>query len=180
MPVVATPILVKNTQAGPSVFTDPITGVQIEWKGTGDPDGEDIQQCPADLVNNVAFRKAIQRGVFEVVEATDEVMAALDRQTESWRARQEADAQASVDAIDQQANNDIVQVSCVGPGPRGTGECGNPVPVREKKKADAPPLCSQHASLSSQYIYTETDEDDPETGKAKVRWQRMTSDTRAQ
>lgn len=165
------PVLVKNVEPGPSVFTDPVTKVQVEWQGAGDTNGEDVQQVPDELINNVSFLKAIQRGVFEVVEATDEIKAKLEQQTSSWKNRQEEAEKASVDAIDQQANNDLVTVPCIGPNQRGAGECGEPVPVREKTKDEKPPLCSRHQGLAPQYVVTETDQF--VDGKPVSKWQRM-------
>lgn len=170
------PVLVRNTEPGPSVFTDPVTKIQVEWQGRGDPGGEDIQQVPDDLVQNVSFLKAINRGVFEVVEASDETKEALARQSSTWRERQDAAAQASAEAIDQQANNDILSVPCIGPGAKGVGECGEPVPVREKTMDEKPPLCSRHQGLAPQYVFTQGDQ--LVEGKPVSHWQRMTVGTR--
>lgn len=64
MPV---PVLVRNCENGPAVFTEPVAKVQIEWQGAGDPAGNDHQYVPQDLLDNVNFQRALNRGIFEVV-----------------------------------------------------------------------------------------------------------------
>ncbi len=163
------PVLVRNAEAGPTVFTDAATNTQVEWQGAGDPSGEDWQQVPDALVNNVAFLKAVNRGVLVIEEASDEARSALEAQSANWRRRQDEAAKASVDAISEEAQNDLITLSCVGPNQRGTGgECGEMVPVREKTKDDKPPLCSRHAALASQFVMTETDV--MVEGKAQKKW----------
>lgn len=164
------PLLVRNTTSGPLVFSVPKEGIALEWQAHGDPTGEDFQQVPDELIKNVNFLKNIQRGTLEVVEADDETMAALAKQATAFQSRAQVAHQAAVDAIDQKADNDLVTVPCIGPSGRGTGECGEPVPVREKTKYDHPPLCSRHKSLESQYVMSEG-----ETlveGKAEKHWHR--------
>lgn len=171
MPV---PVLVRNTEAGPTVFTDTSKNIALEWAGAGDPSGEDVQQVPADILENVSFMRSLQRGIFVVEEATPEVQAILDRQTATWRSRREQAEQASADSIDVEANNDLVTLPCIGPSQRGTGECGEPVPVKDKARDEKPPLCSRHASLAPQYVVSETDQ--IVDGKPVKKWSRaMTS-----
>lgn len=152
------PVLVRNTEAGPTVFTDTNTNTQVEWQGADDPSGEDVQQVPDALIENVAFLRAVNRGILVVEEASDATREALARQTESWQARRKRAEDASTDAMDEQANNDLIQMPCIGPSQRGSGECGEPVPVREKQKHDKPVLCSRHAALTPQYVFHETDQ----------------------
>lgn len=151
------PVLVRNTELGPTVFTDANTKTQVEWAGANDPSGEDIQQVPDLLVENVSFLKAIQRGVLVIEEATPEVREALARQTTSWQARRKTAEDASTAVIDEQANNDLITMPCVGPSTRGVGECGEAVPMREKAMYDKPALCSRHAALAPQYVFSESE-----------------------
>lgn len=164
------PVLVRNTEAGPTVFTDANTNTQVEWQGAGDPSGEDVQQVPDKLVENVSFLRAVNRGILVVEEATDEVMAALARQTTSWKERRAKAEAASADAIDEQANNDLISVPCIGPSTRGQGECGEAVPVRENRMYDKPTLCPRHAALAPQYVFTETDK--LVDGRSVKKWSR--------
>jgi hypothetical protein len=166
------PVMVRNNELGPTVLT---VGKEhaFEWKGKGDPNGEDVQHLPDTILEDVNFVKALNKGVFTVEEANEGNLASIARQGESFRERMAAQQQAAMDSIDQEANNDLVQLDCIGPSPRGNGACGASVMVKDKNRDQAPALCSIHESLASQYIITETDTigDDGRTSKT---WQRMT------
>lgn len=170
------PVLVKNTQPGPTVFTDTSTNTQVEWQGAGDPSGEDVQQVPDALVDNVAFLKAIQRGIFVIEEASPATREALERQTSSWKRRTDEAKAASVEAIDMAVNDDLITLPCIGPANRGQGQCGEQVPVREKTKDEKPALCSRHAALAPQFVVTELEE--MVDGVAKKQWTRTLVVTR--
>lgn len=101
------PVLVRNTEKGPSVFSDPTANIAIEWQGAGDKDGEDVQHVPDSLVDNINFLKALQRGIFVVEAATDEMKARLDRQVTSYRERRNSTEQAGADALDRQAERTV-------------------------------------------------------------------------
>lgn len=172
------PVLVRNTEAGPTCFSDLDKKIAIEWQGKDDPNGEDIQHVPDVIVTeNVNFLKMLQRGVFEIVEASPETQEAIARQAAAWRERRGASEQSTADAIDRQAENDFVSVPCIGPSPRGVGECGEPVPVREKARDAKPPLCSTHQNLASEYVHSEG-EFDNQLGHGKRKWERIPVGTR--
>ncbi len=164
------PVLVRNTEAGPTVFTDANTHTQVEWQGANDPSGEDIQQVPDSLIENVAFLRAVNRGILVVEEATPAVREALERQVSSWKARQKTAEEAGAAVIDEQADNDLVTMPCIGPSQRGTGECGEPVPVREKFRFDKPALWSRHSALAPQYVFSESEA--VVDGKTTKQWTR--------
>jgi hypothetical protein len=164
-------VLVRNTQKGPTVFSDPTANVAIEWQGAGDPNGEDVQQVPVAVTESVAFVKSLRRGIFAIESADQATLDALDAQTRAFQDRTTAAAQQALGVIDQQANNDLITVPCIGPADRGTGACGQPVPVREKQRLDKPPLCSRHEALSSQFILVEGEVDNT-TGQAVRTWSR--------
>lgn len=165
------PLLVRNLSDGPTVFSVLKDGVAIEWQGKDNPDGEDLQQVPDALVENVDFLKAVQRGVLVVEDAPDALKEMLAKQTDAFERRTSKAAQASRDAIDPAAHNDIVSTECIGPNNRGSGLCGAPVPVREKTKNERPPLCERHRQLEGQYVPEETDQ--MVDGKAVMRWVRV-------
>jgi hypothetical protein len=165
-------IVVRNNHEGPSVFSDDgPPKVAIEWLGKGDPTGGDIQEVPSTLADNINFRRAVSRGVFEIVEADEEVMAKLAGNATSWRDRQAASNAAAMASIDQAKDEDIIQMTCVGPGTRPGATCDQPVPVRERNKNEAPPLCSVHESLKGQFLPVEG-EVGPD-GKASRKWARV-------
>lgn len=108
MPV---PVLVRNLEKGPSVFTDAETKQAIEWGAYGDPKGEDVQYVPEDLLTRPAFLKAIDKGIYEVVEASDDVKALLERQAAAWRHRQDViDSQAAA-TIDPATDRELANVT---------------------------------------------------------------------
>lgn len=154
------PLLVQNLQSGPTTFSVLSDNVQIEWQGKDDPGGNDVQHVPDLLAQNVDFLRALQRGIFEIVEAPDSVKDALAKQTSSYRDRQSKENEATVSAIDHVVDNDLVAASCIGPSTRGTGECAEQVPVRAKNQDAKPILCPRHENLASQYVLVE-DPDKP-------------------
>lgn len=159
------PVLVRNTEAGPTVFSVPEDKIELEWQGAGDPAGNDSQYVPDDLLKNIQFSKMIRRGLFEIVNESEQ--AAVDEvQTAAHQARKDEAASAGVSAIEVTANNDLVQAHCIGPANKGNGTCGEPVAVKEKTQDEKPTLCPRHASLASQYALTEVD--------GKTTWVRTT------
>lgn len=154
------PVAVRNEEGGPTVFSIPEDNIQIEWQGKGDPQGGDVQYVPDALLTNVQFDKVVRHGILVVVKDESAAQDAIDKQSTAYRDRAEAAASAATASIEQAANNDLVQATCIGPSNRGQGECGEPVAVREKdlRTNDAPVLCSRHASLAPQYARVETDQ----------------------
>jgi len=158
------PVLIRNTKLGPTVFSDAKSGAEITWGGANDPMGEDVQAVDADLLKNTEFLRSLSRGTFVLEAAPDDVVAALEghlnspallRQAANWQVKQELEKTTAIESVDHKANNDIVTVSCLGPGARGDGECGEQIAVRENAKDDKAPLCAKHAQLAPQYVLTE-------------------------
>jgi len=173
MPV-ETVALVRNTLKGPLVLSsDPKGTHMVEWAGAGDPMGDDVQPVPPEILNTVPFYRQIQRGILVVedLEGNEELKAVLDRQNSAWKARTTAADESAAAAIDEQANNDLVSVPCVGPADAGTGRCGADVAVRDSKKDEAPPLCNRHEGLADQYVAEELGVVD---GKTQKGWARVT------
>jgi hypothetical protein len=134
--------------------------------------GGDVQPVPEEIINTVPFYRAIQRGILAVenLEDNPELQEAIDKQNASWTARTEAAAAQATASIDQQANNDLVSVPCVGPGAKG-GKCGADVAVRDVNKDDKPPLCNLHEDLVGEYVAEELGVVD---GKTQKGWARVT------
>lgn len=101
------PVLVRNAEKGPSVFSDPSKNIAIEWQGAGDPSGEDLQQVPDEVLDNVNFLKALNRGIFVVEEASPEMQERLNRQVAAYQSRRSASEQAGEAAIDRQAERTV-------------------------------------------------------------------------
>lgn len=168
------PVLVKSNVAGPTVFSIPSKNIAIDWSASGDPDGNDYQYVPDEVVTDVNFMKAMNRGVFAVVEASDAVHEAIARQGEAYLRRQEIATQAAKDVIDQRADDDLISLSCIGPGSRPGSDCGDQVPVRAKHRDRKPPLCDRHVGMQNIFALVETEEFDSETGKFAKKWVRST------
>lgn len=166
------PVLVKNNVAGPTVFSDPVSHVQIEWAASGDPEGNDFQYVPDDLVNNVNFMKAVTRGIYAIEDAPEGVHEAILRQGEAYRHRQEAAKAAAAAVIDQRADDDLISMPCMGPGARPGSDCGDLVPVRAKHRDRKPPLCDRHAGMLNLFALVETDKFDETSGKYDKKWVR--------
>lgn len=160
------PLMVRNTEKGPTVLSDLRTKEYVEWAGAGDPMGNDVQAVPEEFAQNVNFMRAVQRGIFVIENEEDnpEIAEAIKRQNAAWAARRDqAQAQATA-AIDQQANEDLISVECA------MKACTNVVSVKEKQKDNVPPLCSTHASLAHEFVPVDNVE-----GESRVRtWNRVT------
>jgi len=170
------PFAVRNLEAGRAVFSDPTHNIALEWSGAGDIDGNDIQQVPDELAQNVNFLRAVQKGIFAVEEADEAIRAALDKQTTSWRRKSDEAKEASAAVIDPEARNDLVQMECVGPSQRAGVNCGTAVLVREKVIGEKPPLCERHKKLVNEYVMTQTDK--IVDGKAETKWVRAVQGAR--
>lgn len=101
------PVLVRNREGGPAVFGDLTENIQIEWGGSGDPEGKDVQYVPDRLMESVSFISAISKGIFEVVDPSPEVQAMLDRQSKAYQQRREAARQATDQSIDHQSERTL-------------------------------------------------------------------------
>lgn len=167
MPVNA-PVMVRNTEGGPTVLSDLRTKEYVEWQGAGDPGGADVQAVPEEFLQNVNFLRCVQRGILVIENAEDnpEIVAAIEKQNSAWAARRREAQKSAEDSIDQQANNDIVTTECV------LGTCTNVVTLKEKQKNDKPPLCSTHENLAPQFV--PVDDVSGDTEGAIRKWNRVT------
>jgi len=170
------PVAIRNTQSGPTVFTDKHTETSIEWQGKGDVSGGDIQVVPDSLLDNVNFMRVIARGILVTETADKSIEQALSVHRAAWEQKEEAQKRHSQMTIENAEKKDFVSTACIGPSARGTGECGEPVPVRETQVGEKPPLCSKHEMLASQYVVTETEE--IKNGEALKQWNRVHVDPR--
>jgi hypothetical protein len=165
-------VVARNLMDGVTVLASDVKGTHsVEWGAANDPNGDDIQFIPGEVVESVAFRRALARGVIAVMDdqSDPEVTEALSRQVDAFKRRQEGAKEDVEVTIDRPSSRDQVSAFCVGPDTRGTGKCGTPVAISEKKLKDVPPLCNQHKNLASQYV--------PEVKQGQedqVEWVRVT------
>lgn len=178
------PVLVTNKESGPLVFTDANTKAFVEWAGSGDESGEDVQVVPEEFFQNPNFIKAITRGSLEVENPEDnpELAATLQKvmsrtsitaQRAAANARKANASQAGSDAIENVVDNDILGDVCIGPDTRGgEGKCGQSVTLTaaQKKKNDTPPLCAKHKGLAMEFVPTADVTGDKQT----IKWVRAT------
>ncbi len=165
-------IVARNLMDGVTVLASDVKGTHsVEWAAYKDPTGDDIQFIPEEVMNSVAFKKALARGVVELLdeESDPEVVAALAKQVESFKRRQDGAKEEAVASIDRPTTRDSVSSFCVGPDNRGTGLCGEAVAISEKLLKDTPPLCTRHTNLANQYV----PEVDTTGEDAKTRWVRV-------
>ncbi len=160
------PVMVRNTEAGPTVLSDLRTKEYVEWQGADDPNGGDVQAVPEEFLNNVNFMRAVQRGILVIENPEDnpDIAAAIAKQNAAWSARRERAQQQANDSIVMEASNDLISTNCIGPN------CTNMVAVKEKVRDQKPPLCSQHDGLAPQYVRT----DNVSGEETKVTWNRVT------
>ncbi len=148
-------VVARNLMDGITVLSSDVKGTHsVEWGAMGDPNGDDIQFIPEEIVTSVAFRRALARNIVALIEdeSDPEVLTALTRQVDAFKRRQEGAKEQVQVTIDKPTANDTVSAFCVGPDSRGNGKCGVSVPVLEKQLKDTPPLCPQHKNLANQYV----------------------------
>lgn len=100
------PVLVRNTSTGPTVFSNG-EKIHIEWKGAGDPGGEDVQYVDDDIATGPQFQRMIHKGIFTVVSEGD-VADALARQYGSYEERTRLETEAARATIDAAPAQDYV------------------------------------------------------------------------
>lgn len=152
---VATTVRCRNKMGGPTVIaSDPKSTFEVRFEGLGDPDGGDIQLIPDEIARTPAFAKAISQGIFEVIEGEEHeaVKEALARQNDAFWRRARQDKDAALATLEAPADNDMIVINCIGPGPRPGAICGEEVPVRQREASLNPPLCARHAGLASQCL----------------------------
>lgn len=162
-------VLIRNTMAGPTVFTSP-SGHQVEWKGAGDPHGGDLQPCPGSLLEDVQFQNAMVRGIF-LKETFDP--EALNAHREEWEANEARRRNASLDALEEVSDKDLHMVTCVMPVGRANSgaTCDVAVPMSAAAQREKPPLCPEHSGEAAKFISDETDK--MINGKPVVKWSRI-------
>lgn len=170
-------VVARNFMDGVTVLSSDIKGsVAVEFGAKNDPNGDDIQYIPEEILNTPAFKRALARGVLGVIEdqSDPDVTEALAKQVAAFQKRQRGAEDQVQETIDRPTNRDSISLFCVGPDSRGTGKCGEPVVVAANKKADdEPPLCPRHKHLATQYVPQHVIPKDDPTGEKRVEWARV-------
>lgn len=148
-------VVARNLMDGVTVLSADVKGsVSVEFGAMNDPEGNDVQYIPAEVLGAPAFQRALARGVLALIEdeSDTDVVDALSKQVAAFQKRQRGAQEQAEATIDRPTSRDAISVFCVGPDARGTGTCDEPVAVPEAKKDQEPPLCSRHKGLAAQYV----------------------------
>jgi len=133
------PTLVRNTEKGPTVFSDISKNIAIEWQGAGDPNGEDVQHVPDEVIENVNFLKSLRRGIFVVEEASDAMKAHLAKQVDAYRSRRDSADEAGQEVLDRRSERTVASavISETGKVVNGKAE-ETTIPVVMEARQQAP------------------------------------------
>lgn len=172
-PVTSAPLLVRNCMPGVTMFSDPPNRFSVEFAARGDATGGDFQQVPASLADNIAFIRAVSRGVLEVVEMDDGVREKLEQSNARWRRQRDETDRALEASMDRSSEQPMVTEPCVGPGMGQDNRCGDAVYRRPQEAQEKPPLCPRHQHLAHEYVITHDVEQHDEDGASVPVWERM-------
>jgi hypothetical protein len=148
-------VVCRNMMPGPTtISSDQKSTVEVVFGGKDDPEGTDYQIMPEEIVRTPQFSKAISHGILEVSQGREhpQVQTALQRQSDAFWRRSAAEETAARESLDAPQQNDLIAVSCIGPGPRPGAVCGTEIPIYAREAALNPPLCPQHSGLKGQCI----------------------------
>lgn len=162
-------IVVRNTLSTISVLVLRVGGNEeiSEFGPKDDPKGEDVMELPSVYLKNAQFRKQLQRGIYEIIDADDpEVLDAIEAQKSAWAAQQSAKTENDA-LISRQEVKAFSGVQCIAQEGRGT--CSEF--AISSNPNERPPLCSKHSYLAGQYVSEETGQF--KDHKAEVRWNRI-------
>jgi hypothetical protein len=147
-------IVVRNTQPGITTHTDELLKQTTEWTGAGDTSGGDVREVPAAYLKNPSFRDAIMRGIYVVEDGEESLMKAVESLRADWDGRQQAKLDSN-ETLKRSSNKSIGKgASCI--APKGTSLCGNISLVLGDEDNPKPPLCGEHAHMSTQYAQVPT------------------------
>lgn len=104
------PPLVRNLLDGPTVLSSADFKDEVRWAAKGDPSGDDFQYVDPGFLRTPAFFRALNKGIFEVVEADEEVQAMITMQADAWRKRQSHIDQQATMTIDRQTERQLANV----------------------------------------------------------------------
>jgi hypothetical protein len=146
-------VMAQNNMGGPTVLASSPRGeFEVRWGGKGDPNGEDIQPVPPEIMKTVQFGQAVRKGIITLLgDEGEQVAEALAKQRGAFQSRMTSDELASAEAIDRPQDNDIIMVTCIGPSPKHGIPCGETAMVKSAEKGTKPDLCDRHIGLAPRY-----------------------------
>jgi hypothetical protein len=174
-------IFVRNNAAGPTVFSKPDVAWKGMWSPAGDASGRDLLRVPSSLLDDPDFLDSVDRGVLEIEDADNPVVADYLDRHRAMNARMAASQQARHEAVmDRRQQRELTGEECVGPGQRGRdAQCGQSVIRTAAESKDRPPLCATHSNLWQEYALVEAGSaGDPADPKRQVWVRRDLRDLR--
>lgn len=162
-------IHVRNTLSTISVLVVRVGGNEeiSEFGPFGDREGNDVMELPSLYLKNAQFKRQLQKGIYEIIDADDpEVLEAIKAQKAAWAAQQSAKTENDA-LIARQETKAFSGKQCIAQEGRGT--CAEF--AISSNTTERPPLCSKHAYLAGQYTPEETGKFTD--GKPEVQWNRL-------
>lgn len=163
-------ITVRNLSDTITVFVYKANGEDepLEWEAHESPTGGDYVEIDSTLLKNAKFRKALQRGILEIVDADDpDVLDAWAAQKSAWQAQRQAKEEADR-MVSMQQPRAYSGNQCL--AQEGRLQCTE-FAISSKNTNEKPPLCSKHAHLAHQFTPEETGKFID--GKPEVNWVRV-------
>jgi hypothetical protein len=143
------PVLVKNCEPGPTVFSDAANDLFVQWEGDGDAEGRDVQEVSDAVLKHPNFTRNVRKGVFKLLNVNeDEANALLAPAAAQASAQREAE-RAAIDATLEASNvdNDYVEVKCL--------ISGEVLYLTGGDLKNAPPLAPRFADRAGEFTKTD-------------------------
>jgi hypothetical protein len=143
------PVLVKNCEPGPTVFSDAANDLFVQWEGDGDAEGRDVQEVSDAVLKHPNFTRNVRKGVFKLLNVDEEQANALLAPAAAQAAAQRAADRAAIDDVLEASNvdNDIVEVKCL--------ISGETLYLTGGAIKEAPPLAPRFADQADQFTRVE-------------------------
>lgn len=109
------PVLVRNNEGGPTVYTHKPSGTALEWAGRGDRDGGDVQEVEEDILKTSDIARCLRKGVLSIVDGA-EAQASLAQHEVAHRATVQAERDAVDKVVDTTSDQPVAQVQIDGKG----------------------------------------------------------------
>ena len=149
-------LTVKNREPNATVFSKQVNGDPLRVTFAAAGHEGDTQRVPVALAEDIDFLNALENGVLEVTGGPQDLVEALQFETERARKAREAEASKVSEVLDRRQDRDILGQTCIGPAPTGReGSCNRPLIQSAKQQGEVPPLCSQHIHLAPNFYLAE-------------------------
>lgn len=160
------PVLVKNCEPGPTVFSDAANDVFVQWEGDGDPEGRDVQEVSDAIMKHPNFARAVRNGVFQLLNVDDDEATRLLAPAAAQAAAQRKAESDAIDATLEASNidNDIVEVKCL--------VSEETLYLTNAQIKEAPPLAPRFAEQADDFMRVEVPGMVTSKGEPQYAWVR--------